>query len=72
MLDEFASGKASEWIDADALKIADAVCRELALQLKANPRMFDIGSDNDAFIKIGLVAAKAADAALNDVAKVWA
>jgi hypothetical protein len=71
MLDEFANGKASQWIDEAALQIADAVCREMALQLKANPKMFDIGSDNAAFIKIGLVAAKAADAALNDTAKVW-
>jgi hypothetical protein len=72
MLDEFANGHASQWIDEGAITIADAVCRELAAQLKANPKLFDAGSDNSAFIKIGLVAAKAADAELNAAARLWA
>ncbi len=72
MLDEFADGQASQWIDEGALTIADAVCRELAFQLKRNPRMFEACSDDAAFIKIGLVAAKAADAELNAAARLWA
>ena len=72
MLDEFANGQASQWIDEGALAIADAVCRELAFQLKRNPRMFEACSDDAAFIKIGLVAAKAADQELNAAARIWA
>jgi len=72
MLDEFAAGQASQWIDEAALQIADAVCRELAAQLKANPNMFAVGSDNAPFLKIGLIAARAADNALNDAARLWA
>lgn len=72
MLDEFANGQASQWIDEGAITIADAVCRELAAQLKSNPNMFALDSDNAPFLIIGLIAARVAYNALNDAARLWA